>query len=346
METLIAILAAIAIVAYLFYLLILPKPLPGIPYNISSAKHPLGDLLALSSHISNTNGSLITFFSSTLEYLNTPLAQVFIKPLGRPVLLLSDFREAHSLLVKRKEFDRSPALCDLLSGLVPDHHIHLKTDERWRAQRRLVQDLMMPSYLNEVAGPAIYGTVRDLVALWRAKTEVANGRPWTASEDVQTFSLDTMMAFAFGASSGNSANSSQLVPIRSIGKARDVAADDAEEPIVFPKVQLGEVRQAMLDLAKTVMELHGSLSPTLHWAYLNRKPCIKRARNIKEKFITQVLRDRLGASDHNVDENSPVTCAVDQMVTRERLEAKREGRKPRFFSRVMIDEVRKSFHIY
>ena len=96
----------------------------------------------------------------------------------------------------------------------------------------------------------------------------------------------------------------------------------------------------MLDLAATVMELHGSPAPTFHWAYLNCKPRIKRARKIKDEYITQLLKDRVEISDHAIGKPPSVTCAVDQMILRERSLAKRDGREPRLFSRVMMDEVR------
>lgn len=331
--------AITVIVIHLLWYLILPTPLPGIPYNVSSAHNLFGDLPAITSHISATGGSLVTFFNSTLRSLNVPLAQVFIKPLGKPVLILSDFRETHGLLMARKEFDRSPALGDLLKGLIPDHHIHLKTDARWRAQRRLVQDLMMPSYLNNVAGPAIYQTVTDMLQLWRMKSRIADGRPWVASVDVKLMSLDAMMGFAFGPSSEHNATKLTIDTIKKLFATQNRVIKNAAEPVKFPDIRLDNVLQAMLDLAATVMELHGSPAPYLHWAYLNLKPSIKRAKKIKDDYITQQLKDGLERLDHTVSKTMPVTCAVDQMILRERSLAEKDGREPRHFSNVMMDEV-------
>ena len=148
--------ATFVITLYSFYRLSLPKPLSGIPYNATAAQSLLGDLPAISSCLGKGSNTLITYFNDTVIYLNAPLVQVFLKPLGAPTLLLSDFNEARKILIRPTEFNRSPALKDLVSGLVPDHHIHLKTGAALRAQRQQIQDLMKPSVLKDIAGPIIY----------------------------------------------------------------------------------------------------------------------------------------------------------------------------------------------
>ncbi|KAI9714689.1 MAG: hypothetical protein M1828_001118 [Chrysothrix sp. TS-e1954] len=177
----------------------LPKPLPGIPYNPSAARSLLGDLPRISFYLrQDGNNTLVTYFHECVRDLNAPLVQVFLKPLARPTLLLSDFREARHLLMHSPQFDRSPALKGLLSGIIPDHHIHLATDEKWAAQRRVVQDLMTPSFLHEVAGPAFYTSIAVGMDAWSIKSSLAGERPWDAGADVRNVSLDAMCALAFG----------------------------------------------------------------------------------------------------------------------------------------------------
>jgi hypothetical protein len=96
----------------------------------------------------------------------------------------------------------------------------------------------------------------------------------------------------------------------------------------------------MLDMAATVMELHGSPLPTLHWAYMNLKPRIKRARRVKDDCITKQLRTGVERLDDTTGKIPSVTCAVDQMILREKSLAKKDGRETHLFSRVIIDEAR------
>ncbi|KAJ8122060.1 hypothetical protein ONZ43_g1649 [Nemania bipapillata] len=109
----------------LLYRAALPKPLAGIPYHAASARNVFGDVPAMLSHIAGEDGTFISYLVKSLEQLNAPLVQVFIKPFGRPLLILSDFDEAYDLMVRRtREFDRSTSSGDLVRGLGPDHHIH------------------------------------------------------------------------------------------------------------------------------------------------------------------------------------------------------------------------------
>ncbi|KAF2681568.1 cytochrome P450 [Lentithecium fluviatile CBS 122367] len=324
---------------YLIRYILLPKPLRGIPHHSSSARRFLGDIPAIKAHIKRTNGSPITFFNFTVESLKSPIAQVFLKPLGMPVILLSDFREARSLLMLRKDFDRSPALGDLLSGLVPDHHIHLKTGAKWKAQRQLVQDVMTPSHLNEVAGPAVLQKTIDLLNLWTIKSKIAVGRPWNAAADLRLMSLDVMLAFAFGPELEHSATSPTLDAVAGLQGTFEEYTSASDEPINFPEERINATLQAMLDLAATVMELHGSPVPSLHWAYLNFKPRIKNAKMLKDQFIIEQLKQGVERLDRATGDQPRVSCAVDQMIIRERILADREGREPQLLSRVMMDEL-------
>ena len=331
---------ATALVLNLLYRLALPKPIPGIPYNASSARKIFGDIPAMVSHITHDDGTFITYIVSTLQTLNAPLVQVFIRPLSSPLLVLSDFREAHDLMTRRKDFDRSSSSGDLVKALAPDHHIHLKTTAAWRAQRQLVQDLMTPSFLHNVAGPVIHQEASVMIELWRTKSRIADGRPWTAGEDIDHVALDAVMAFAFGEEFGHSATRPELEAVKRLDvEAVEVLRSKGgrDEPLEFPKGQVDEVLQATLDVTATVEEVQGSPLPGLKWAYVMRKPRIKRATKIKEDYIMKELKDavaRLEGSKGNV-----VRSAVDHMIGREKGLAEKYERKPDYFSRIMIDEV-------
>lgn len=289
--------AAFVITLYLLHRLALPRPLPDIPHNTAAARSLLGDLPAISPYLGKGHNTLITYFNDTVISLNAPLVQVFLKPLGAPTLLLSDFNEARRMLMRPTEFDRSPALKDLVLGLVPDHHIHLKTDAAWRAQRQQIQDLMKPSFLRDIAGPIIYQSIVGLMDAWVVKCRIANGRPWSASADVRNAALDAMMGFAFGPESEHNATRSMLEVLNARQDKEDddtnEQAESRDEPIDLLPKQLSYVLQAMLDLTETVMDIHGSPIPYLKWAYVNRKPRIRKATRCKEQYITQQVQDAI-----------------------------------------------------
>ena len=144
--------------------LLLPKPIPGIPYIEASARNVMGDIPAMLEHIKATDGTFVTYLRSVMDRLNSPVVQVFMFPLGKPLVLLGDFAEAQDMLLRREnEFGRSATLGDLLVGILPSHHVHLPTGTQWKSQRQLIRDLMTPSFLHNVAGPVLYEKTIDLL---------------------------------------------------------------------------------------------------------------------------------------------------------------------------------------
>jgi hypothetical protein len=141
----------------------LPRILPGIPYIESSSRQILGDLPAMKKHIEN-GGTYITYLGEVMEKLQSLVAQVFIWPLGRPMVIYGDFGEAHDLLLHREpEFERAVTLANLVKGILPKHHIHLRTDETFKTQRLLIRDLMTPSFLHNVSAPVLHQSAEQLI---------------------------------------------------------------------------------------------------------------------------------------------------------------------------------------
>ncbi|RYP24612.1 hypothetical protein DL765_000438 [Monosporascus sp. GIB2] len=325
----------------LMHQLLLPKPIPGIPYIEASARSILGDIPAMAEHIKATDGTFVTYLRSVMERLNSPVVQVFMFPFRKPLVLLGDFAEAHDMLLRREhEFERSATLGDLLLGILPSHHVHLPTGPQWKAQRLLIRDLMTPSFLHNIAGPVLYKTAVDLVELWRTKARLAEGRPFDAHEDIYHFALDAMSGFTFG----HGFHYSILRPTAEAVQGLDMAAqkalsstDPKEDPVSFPHGKQPDLMWAFTELTELVAYLLGNPFPHLTWAYVLRKPASKKAYRIKETFIHGELQgavQRLG--EGRADKPS---SAVDYIVAREKAMAEKAGRKPDYFSRVIVDEI-------
>lgn len=238
-----------------------------------------------------------------------------------------------------KEFDRPKMTGQVVKGLGTSHHIHLRTTPQWRSQRRLVQELMTPRFLNKVTGPAIHRDGCELITLWRAKSRITNGRPWAAEEDILSASLDGVLSFTFGARFGqkHGATRSALEALDTMTAMPLQDSDSEDNPVEFPKGQASEVLRATLELVSTPWRVFGSFFPELKWAYISMSPQFKRAKKIKDGYITNALRDavtRIECADQDW-----VKCAADHMVSQERILAEKDERKPDYTSRIMIDEV-------
>jgi hypothetical protein len=82
----------------------------------------------------------------------SPVTQYFLGPFAKPVVTLSDFREAHDVLLRRgKELKRGRVNRDAWFGVVPEHFIGMEDhDERFKDSKALIKDLMTPKFLHEV----------------------------------------------------------------------------------------------------------------------------------------------------------------------------------------------------
>ena len=140
----------VALALYLFYRWAMPSPIPGIPYNKEATKSILGDIPSMVKHVSKTQRVFDWIVQQNVK-LNSPIVQIWTRPFSKPWVIVTDFRESQDILMRRtKEFDRSQFFGDIFLGLLPDHHISMKTNDSFKAHRLLLKDLMTPAFLNEV----------------------------------------------------------------------------------------------------------------------------------------------------------------------------------------------------
>lgn len=92
--------AIVLAVGYYLYRAALPKPIPGIPHNTVSAKSILGDAPAMIAFKTKT-GDMVSWFTGELLKHDTPIIQLFLRPLGKPFVVISDFRETQDICVRR-----------------------------------------------------------------------------------------------------------------------------------------------------------------------------------------------------------------------------------------------------
>lgn len=139
---------------YLLYRRALPQPIPGIPHNKDAAKSLLGDAPEFLKYVKDHNGSAVAWWTQQCVKHSSPIVQIFVRPFSRPIVVVADFREAQDIMMRRtKEFDRSTFFEDIFAGTLPNHHIILRTNDKLKAQKRLLADTMMPAFLHEVSRP-------------------------------------------------------------------------------------------------------------------------------------------------------------------------------------------------
>ena len=131
---------------------LLPRPIPGIPYNKKASKRVLGDLLDLINAPNDREWMVNQGIA-----LNSPIYQIFLGPTSKPTVLISDWSEIVDITMRRfKEFDRSQLNIDGFNTVVSGSQVAMHSDDpRFKRNRELVRDLMSPSFLNNVSSHSI-----------------------------------------------------------------------------------------------------------------------------------------------------------------------------------------------
>jgi hypothetical protein len=332
----------------ILYISALPKPIPGIPYSRESARNPLGSIPSMLRLQSETGATFVDYMIHMGQKLDSPIFQVFLGPYTTPHVVLADFRESQDILLRRKEFDRAvESMSSVFAGMIPDHHIHMKTDGTWKAHRKLIQDMLLPSVMSSVAGPMIYANTSELIKLWRLKAKIGGGRPFDAHKDVFQGALDAILGVTFGETFQHHAIKPKVEYLNSLDKdalARlGLNADrtNIDEPVDFPEGRKDHVIAAILDLADSLDGMPAAPFPMLRWAYLSRTSTVSRAIKTKKEFIERELD--LAVKKQNAtketDPRASIKSCVDLVVRKEREMAEKEGREPQYLSPVMNDEV-------
>ncbi|CAI0652143.1 unnamed protein product [Colletotrichum noveboracense] len=311
---------------YSLYRYLLPKPIPGIPYNKDATKSLLGDIPQIKKE---SPGNIFNWISVQSRRHNSPIFQIWLGPFTKPAVVVADFREGQDILLRRKEFDRSNFMSSVLSGEANSFHITLKTGPQWKAQRRLLQDLMTPAFLHRVAAPNIYKSALRLVDLWRKKAHLADGKSFSAEHDVFYAALDAVFDFGFGDAAEMRALIPQLEALATtnVEALRNAALD--REVLSFPTAPIHPALEATLQGADTIGGVAETGFPRLAWSIIGLMPSVRRTRAVRDEFLVdQVLQasERFKLQVQNAgDEKKHVKSAIDLMVRRLNGVVEKEG---------------------
>ncbi|KAJ8120454.1 hypothetical protein ONZ43_g2840 [Nemania bipapillata] len=270
-----------------------------------------------------------------------PLCQVFVRPLAKPWVLLADFHEAYDILSRRTapareaDFDKSAFLTENMSCL-GDFHGTFRANvcgEQFRNNRALIQDLMTPTFLHGVMGPAVHAKGMELVALLEAKMRLADGRPFDVKKDLDRVALDVMLYFAFMSEFDETSLGPQIGLISQLTTS-DIPKGDFDTPVTFPEAPEGSFLAAIRMAPVIVENCINSLLPQLSLWWWKRQSWYKRS--FTDKY--RVLREQFKQGLKNY-RGGEVRSAIEHMLMREEREAEKQGRAADLESDILVDEL-------
>jgi len=187
------------LLSFLYYLL-LPKPIPGIPYNRAATLTPFGDIPSIIRSISaEGNDPFFFWFAKQHTVHNSPVVQVFTRLFRKPAVFVADYREAEDVLTRRTaEFDRAEFFTDIFTGTALHGFSIMKIDATFKAQKRLSLETMTPTFLKRTALPKLYASAQELMTIWMRKIELAGESAWEAQEDVHRAVFDEIWRVMYG----------------------------------------------------------------------------------------------------------------------------------------------------
>ncbi|KAJ1331829.1 cytochrome P450 [Microdochium nivale] len=327
----------------------LPRPLPGIPFNAAAARIVMGDAAEIKQIKQSGGRARIWFGQQTVKH-GSPIVQAFLTPLGKPAVILSDYREAQDILLRRgKEFDRSWRNLEAFRGSVPMHHIAMNTmDPQFKKNRELVKDLMTHQFLNTVSAPEIHRNTVKFIELWKTKARIANGRPFQADDDVHIMAFDIIKVVALGNGGDGSVSLTdaytQLIKDSNLetlqqGKSSPSAAADKDAPFVFPVNEPDADLAAHTTMQDAVGKTLTQPFPRVFTWFNSRTEKMREAHVAKQRMLREQVELALRRLRGGEGEEGVVQSALDHMLRREMAAAAKAGREPVYDSPSMYDEL-------
>jgi hypothetical protein len=239
---------------------------------------------------------------------------------------------------RTKEFDKPDMISDIFYGFVPDHHTVQPTNDAWRYQRKLMQDLMAPAFLNGVAAPQMHSNFLDLVKLWSEKTRLGAGHPFSVKHDIYETALEAIWAAIFGIDDMVTVTRNQIDMLSALNTVALPSLTD--EAVEFPRAPAPPVFRAILDITDALENVIKSPLPRLVGYIQRYLPAGRRNLKLINGTITEEIAKaelRMKGTEENIGK---ITNAVDLMLRREKVAAEKLQRPPQYQSKAMAAEVR------
>jgi hypothetical protein len=146
-----------------------------------------------------------------------------------------------------------------------------------------------------------------------------------------------MWAATFGMSKEHSTTQAQVELISSLDHVN--GSSDTDIAVDFPRAPHSPAFDSIFVLTESLETVVKSPLPGLAQWFLKQLPYIRRATANKEKLIANEIDKAMKRFEGQAEKDQVMHCAVDDILRREILFAKKEDRAPKVTSRAIADEV-------
>jgi hypothetical protein len=314
-----------------------PTPYPGIPYNEASANRITGDIPDLIPIIKATNEFSDALFTLTTQKLGTPIAQMLFPGIRKPMIILEDPREIEDILVRRnKEFDKAPMAIDIFGPMFPKASLAQYTTPELKVQKRLWADVMSTDFLCKVAAPNIHESTCELLELWRLKSSTTyKDQAFNVHDDFKNAALDAIWVAVVGEKPGTMRYE--------IKKLQNQLAGNKTFNETPP---IGSfLKEQVVYISNTIARNTNSPSPKLAQKFETYTPRYRKFRSTVSGEMRRAMKKAVGRYQSleigSLEDDAVDTCAMDLVLRRQILQAKRAGVAPSDPTKdeIMLDEM-------
>jgi cytochrome P450 len=246
---------------------------------------------------------------------------------------------------RSKEFDKPDLISNAFYGIAPEFHAVQTTSDSWRYQRKLIQDLVTPAFLSEVAAPQLHHNFMDLIKMWTEKTRLGEGRPFNVRHDIYETALEAIWAAIFGIE-GTATVTRNQIELLSAQKTMTLPSS-VDTAVEFERAPAPPTFRAVLDLTDSIEEVVKSPFPKVTGFVQRYLPAGRKNLALKDRFIAEEIAKAEKRLKANNGKETKITNGVDHMLRKENMAAEKLGRAPVYQSRTFVSEVSfLSFHIH
>ena len=164
--------------------------------------------------------------------------------------------------------------------------------------------------------------------------ELAKGRPFHATLNVFNGILDFIFAVTFGLDIKETSTTAEFNLLSSLPQV--TVSDDIDEPVEFPIPPRPQIFDATMVLIHSIEKTLTSPFPQLHHWFLRQLPYFRQALATKEAFFSAEIDKAVSRITNG---GGAGRTALENILLREQMAAKKEDRAPRYKSRAIFDEV-------
>ncbi|KAG6006805.1 hypothetical protein E4U21_006696 [Claviceps maximensis] len=238
---------------------------------------------------------------------------------------------------RTNEFDRSRYNTIHLWHFVPEHHLGMmSSDPRFKGNKELVKGVMSPGLLSNAFAPTIYEKARNMIDLWTAKMNAAQGRPFSALQDLQELAIDIALALVLGRDEEVRITKLHLDFLASKGSSAVCA--DSGDIAGFARPELPQKLGAIPMIPKFKQFSATCIAPRLQ-VWIMKKTKWRKYLQRMEKLLSDEISmsgKRLSTAGSGSSECKSIT---DYYLMREMMMAEKTGSKPNFNKQAIRDEL-------